>query len=92
VHKGSFERFGALIESAKNDGHKLILAGKTDGRKGFFVEPAIFEVAVDADGTVKGDMMTRELFGPLIAVQAYDDSVENPWEDICDIASWTNEV
>lgn len=90
VSKASFERYGDFVERAQREGHKLLYGGKQDGDKGFFVQPTIFEVNV-ADATAQSELMTKELFGPLFAVQTYDDTAEDGFAAVCDLIDSTTE-
>ncbi|EEU48331.1 uncharacterized protein NECHADRAFT_31926 [Fusarium vanettenii 77-13-4] len=90
ISKSAFERFGEFLERAQRDGHQLIFGGKQDSTKGFFLQPAILEVN-QADKSAESDLMTRELFGPLFAVQTYDDASPAGFEDVCDLIDRTTE-
>ncbi|KAJ5477644.1 hypothetical protein N7530_003153 [Penicillium desertorum] len=85
--EASFERFQRFVQCAKDDGHELVYGGSTDGCKGFFVQPAIFKTKESADSP-ESDLMNKELFGPLFAVQTYDDS---GFEDVCELIDRTSE-
>lgn len=90
VSEAAFGRFQQFVQRAKECGHKLIYGGSTDGRKGFFVQPAIFEVD-ESDKNAESDLMTKELFGPLFAVQTYDDASATGFEDVCALIDGTSE-
>ncbi|KAH6892183.1 Aldehyde/histidinol dehydrogenase, partial [Thelonectria olida] len=90
VSQAAFDRFGEFLGRAQKDGHKLIFGGKQDGNKGFFLQPAILEVN-PADQSGESDLMTRELFGPLFAVQTYEDASPTGFEDVCDLIDRTTE-
>lgn len=90
ISQSAFDRFSDFVSRAKADGHKLLFGGNTDGCKGFFVQPAIFEVN-QRDNDVEIDLMTKEIFGPLIAIQAYDDGAASSFEDVCDLINTTTE-
>ena len=90
VSQAAFERFGEFVERAQKDGHELIFGGKWNGSKGFFVQPAIF-VVNQSDKGAASDLMTRELFGPLFAVQTYDDESPTGFADVCDLIDATSE-
>lgn len=90
VSEASFGRFGSFIQRAQADGHQLIYGGNLDGTKGLFVQPAIFEVK-NSDKGAESDLMTKELFGPLFAVQTYDDASPTGFEDVCELIDCTSE-
>ncbi|CAG9989117.1 unnamed protein product [Clonostachys byssicola] len=90
ISKAAFDRFGYFIDQAQKDGHKLIYGGIQNGSKGLFIKPAIFEVN-PADMTGQSDLMTKELFGPMFAVQTYDDASPTGFEDVCDLIDTTTE-
>ncbi|RKK92554.1 Delta-1-pyrroline-5-carboxylate dehydrogenase [Fusarium oxysporum] len=90
VSEAAFNRFGEFIRQAKKEGHELIYGGRQDGSKGFFLQPAIFEVN-PSDQSGESDLMTKEIFGPLFAVQTYDDASPTGFEDVCDLIDRTTE-
>ncbi|KAH7111992.1 Aldehyde/histidinol dehydrogenase [Dactylonectria macrodidyma] len=63
-------------------------------RFGEFLEraqkPAILQDN-QADTSAESDLMTRELFGPLFAVQTYNDASPTGFEDVCDLIDRTTE-
>ncbi|KAL3436130.1 Aldehyde/histidinol dehydrogenase [Aspergillus tetrazonus] len=65
-----------------------VYGGKTDGSRGFFAQPAIF---IASDGDSDSELMTTELFGPLFAVQIYDDSSPTGFEKVCELIDKTSE-
>ncbi|KAL4911715.1 Aldehyde/histidinol dehydrogenase [Aspergillus aurantiobrunneus] len=90
VSQAAFERFGTSVQRAQKDGHSLIYGGKSNGSKGFFVQPAIFEVQHGHDGG-QSELMTTELFGPLFAVQTYEDGLPSSFEGICKLIDETSD-
>lgn len=90
VSEASFERFRQFVKEAQEDGHQLIYGGASDGSKGFFVQPAIFEVNQTPLAS-ESDLVTKELFGPLFAVQTYDDTSPTGFEDACRLIDTTSE-
>ncbi|SCO80753.1 related to delta-1-pyrroline-5-carboxylate dehydrogenase [Fusarium oxysporum] len=90
VSEAAFNRFGEFIQQAKKECHELIYGGRQDGSKGFFLQPAIFEVN-PSDQSGESDLMTKEIFGPLFAVQTYDDASPTGFEDVCDLIDRTTE-
>jgi aldehyde dehydrogenase (NAD+) len=67
------ERVLAYIEKGKEEGARLLLGGSTPSHldKGYYVEPTVF-VDVCNDMTIARE----EIFGPVLAVIAYDDEEE----------------
>ncbi|KAF9694674.1 hypothetical protein EKO04_007226 [Ascochyta lentis] len=90
INQAAFERFREFVSRAKKDGHELLYGGTQDGSRGFFVEPAIFEVN-QADESAESDLMTKEIFGPLFAVQTYDDVSPTGFADVCALINNTTE-
>ena len=67
------ERVLAYIEKGKAEGARILLGGGTPAhlQKGYYVEPTVF-VDVTNDMTIARE----EIFGPVLAVIAYDDEQE----------------
>ncbi|KAL3496055.1 ALDH-like protein [Aspergillus germanicus] len=91
VSKAAFTRFQEFVREAKDEGHELLFGGVTEGSKGFFVQPTIFQLNPNTANPETSPLLTKELFGPLIAVQVYDDSLEASFADICDAIDHTSE-
>jgi aldehyde dehydrogenase (NAD+) len=70
VREGQRQRVLGYIEKGKAEGAKVALGGGIPAHlpKGYFVEPTVL-VGVDQNATVAQE----EIFGPVIAVIAYDD-------------------
>ncbi|CAZ81355.1 unnamed protein product [Tuber melanosporum] len=69
IHRGSFDKLKGVIDSAKSDSSlKLLVGGKYDDSKGFFIHPTIY-VANSPDHKI----FNNELFGPILAVYVYPD-------------------
>ncbi|KAG0133580.1 Aldehyde/histidinol dehydrogenase [Tuber indicum] len=69
IHRGSFDKLKGVIDSAKSDPSlKLLVGGKYDDSKGFFIHPTIY-VANFPDHKIFND----EFFGPILAVYVYPD-------------------
>ncbi|KAJ4024626.1 hypothetical protein NW766_000865 [Fusarium irregulare] len=90
VSEAAFDRFGDFLDAARKEGHQVIHGGKQHGSKGFFLEPTIIEINA-ADRTAESETMTKELFGPLFAVQTYDDASPSGFEDVCELIDRTTE-
>jgi len=68
VNQAGLDKVSALVEQAKRDGARVILGGKpADLGKGFHYEPTII---VDARADM--DIMRKEIFGPVLPIQAVD--------------------
>uniref|UniRef100_A0A914PSY4 Multifunctional fusion protein n=1 Tax=Panagrolaimus davidi TaxID=227884 RepID=A0A914PSY4_9BILA len=67
----SFARIKKYIDAAKSgeDGAKIILGGKCDDSKGYFVEPTLIQVTIP-----KSKILTEEIFGPVLTAYVYPDS------------------
>ncbi|KAL3474886.1 Aldehyde/histidinol dehydrogenase [Aspergillus californicus] len=89
ISEASFQRFRAFVKQAREEGHGLVYGGATDSSKGFFVQPTIFEV--NAAAGQECDLLSKELFGPLFAVQTYDDTSPSGFEDVCELIDRTSE-
>ncbi|PWW77016.1 delta-1-pyrroline-5-carboxylate dehydrogenase 1 [Tuber magnatum] len=69
IHRGSFDKLKGVIDSAKLDSSlNLLVGGKYDDSRGFFVHPTIY-VANSPNHKLFND----ELFGPILAVYVYPD-------------------
>lgn len=70
IHENSFKKLKGVIDDAKNDKElELLVGGKYDSSKGYFVHPTIYE-AKDPNH----DLLSRELFGPVLVIYVYDDT------------------
>lgn len=56
---------------------EVIAGGKTDDSVGYFVDPTIIVTS-----NPKYETMVNELFGPVLTVYVYDDSVSSYWADV----------
>ncbi|KAL2359416.1 hypothetical protein RJZ56_007734 [Blastomyces dermatitidis] len=87
IHEASFKKLAGVIDAANNDsGLELIVGGKYDGSKGYFIQPTIY---VTKDPHHK--LMSTELFGPVLAVYVYDDTKAEAFEKICQTINGTSE-
>lgn len=70
IDKRSFDNIKGYIEYAKrgSDGAKILLGGKCDDSKGYFIEPTLIEVT-----NVKSKLINEEIFGPVLTVYVYED-------------------
>lgn len=69
IDEKSFDKIAKYIEDAKKDKDaEVILGGKCDKSKGYFIEPTVI-VAKDPKYTT----MCEEIFGPVITIYVYDE-------------------
>lgn len=70
IDKNSFEKCKGYIERANqaNDA-EVVLGGKTDGSKGWFVHPTVILTT-----NPKYESMVEEIFGPILTVYVYEDA------------------
>lgn len=70
IDKNSFEKCKGYIERAKDSKEaKVIIGGKCDDKKGWFVEPTVIETT-----NPKYESVCEEIFGPILSVYVYDDA------------------
>ena len=74
IDKNSFEKCKGYIERAgKSKVAKVIIGGKCDDKKGWFVQPTVIETT-----NPQYESMVEEIFGPILTLYVYDD---NQWEE-----------
>ncbi|KAI4728604.1 delta-1-pyrroline-5-carboxylate dehydrogenase 1 [Aureobasidium sp. EXF-10728] len=79
IHQGSFDKLSKVIDDAKNDSElELLVGGKYDGSKGYYIHPTIYATKNPAHPLLK-----QELFGPVLCVYVYDDAAPNAFANIC---------
>ncbi len=81
-----FKRISQYIAEASHAGNaRVLVGGKADGSKGYFIEPTI----IQADDP-RYKSMVEEIFGPVLTVYVYDDSKSDGLETalkLCDETS-----
>ena len=83
IDEKSFDKLEGYINQAKKDkAAKVIIGGKCDKTKGYFVEPTVIEAA-----DPKYVTMCNELFGPVLTIHVYD---ENKYEEILKLVDSTS--
>lgn len=65
------QRVLGYIESGRNDGGEIICGGNAVGERGHFIEPTVV-----ANTSPDMKIVREEVFGPVIAVQKFDDDLE----------------
>ncbi|CRK42502.1 hypothetical protein BN1708_008788, partial [Verticillium longisporum] len=89
IHEASFKKLSGVIDAAKNDSElELLVGGTHDKSKGFFVQPTVYATTNKAH-----KLMSTELFGPVLVVHVYDDSVNatQAFSETCDLVDSTGE-
>ena len=83
IDEKSFDKLAAYIEAAKKDDEaEIIVGGKYDKSKGWFIEPTIIQVK-----NPKYVTMCEELFGPVMSIYVYE---EDKFEEIISVVDSTS--
>ena len=83
IDENAFDNITSYIEFAKNsDEHELLIGGKYDKSKGYFIEPTII---VSSDS--KSKLMCEEIFGPIVTIYIYD---AEKYEETIDLVNETS--
>ncbi|MFI5164856.1 MAG: aldehyde dehydrogenase family protein, partial [Bacteroidia bacterium] len=84
IDERSFDKITSYIDRAKKDRKEaqVIIGGKYDKSKGYFIEPTIIQAKNPAYRT-----MCEEIFGPVLTVHVYD---ENKFDQMLDIVNKTS--
>ena len=89
IHQQSFDKLSkAIDESNKDSSLELVVGGKHDGSKGYFIHPTIYEAK-----TPDHKNFTTEFFGPILTVYVYDDTKDptKAYQEICKTIDETSE-
>ena len=75
IDEKSFDKLEGYIETGakKTRNAKILVGGKCDKTKGYFIEPTVIEVTDPRYVT-----MCEEIFGPVLTIYVYD---ENKFEE-----------
>lgn len=83
IDEKAFDKISSYIAKAKKDKNaKILVGGKYDKRKGYFIEPTVIETKDPLYAT-----MCEELFGPVLTVYVYED---NEFEDVLNLVDNTS--
>uniref|UniRef100_A0A251U689 Putative aldehyde/histidinol dehydrogenase n=1 Tax=Helianthus annuus TaxID=4232 RepID=A0A251U689_HELAN len=66
VDKKQYEKVLSYIDQGKREGASLLIGGKSCGKKGYYIEPTIFENVTD-DMLIAND----EIFGPVMCLMKF---------------------
>lgn len=83
IDEKSFDKLEGYIRQVKKDKQaKIIVGGKCDKSKGYFIEPTVIEVT-----DPRYETMCTELFGPILTIYVYD---ENKFEETLKLVDTTS--
>ncbi len=68
MNRASLDKVAALVESAKQQGAQVLTGGRVADRPGFHYEPTVLVGCKD-----DMDVMTKEIFGPVLPIRVVDD-------------------
>ena len=84
IHEGAFDKLTSFIDQAKKDKDaEIIVGGKYDKSKGYFIEPTVIVTTNPKYAT-----METELFGPVMTIYVYDDK---KWNETLELVDQTSE-
>jgi 1-pyrroline-5-carboxylate dehydrogenase len=88
IHAGSFKKLSGVIDAAKEDKElELLVGGKYDDSKGFFIHPTIYVTT-----NPKHHLLSTELFGPVLCIYVYDDaSSVSAFTEVCTLIDLTSD-
>lgn len=87
IHDGSFKKLSGAIDAAKNDSElELVVGGKYDDSKGYYVHPTIYKTTNPAH-----PYLSAEFFGPILTAYVYDDSKPDAFVKACELVDSTSE-
>ncbi|KAF1951504.1 delta 1-pyrroline-5-carboxylate dehydrogenase-like protein [Byssothecium circinans] len=87
IHEASFNKLSGVIDEARNDSElELLVGGKYDGGKGYYIHPTIYQTT-----NPNHLLLSRELFGPILVAYVYDDAAPDAFAKICKQINDTSE-
>ncbi|KAF9890726.1 Delta-1-pyrroline-5-carboxylate dehydrogenase, mitochondrial [Aspergillus nanangensis] len=83
IHERAYDRLAEVIYAAKSDPElELVAGGQASKEEGYYVHPTVYRTT-----NPRHELMTRELFGPILAVYVYPDQ---EWEKTLDLVNTTS--
>lgn len=87
IHEASFKKLSGAIDKAKKDKSlELVVGGKYDSSKGYFVHPTIY-----ATTNPDHKFLSTEFFGPILTTYVWDDAATNAYGAVCKLVESTSE-
>ncbi|KAG5808009.1 hypothetical protein H9Q74_007624 [Fusarium xylarioides] len=87
IHEASFKKLSGAIDEAKSDKDlELVVGGKYDSSKGYFIHPTIY-----ATTNPNHKFFSTEFFGPILTTYIYDDAAPNAMADVCKLIETTSD-
>jgi 1-pyrroline-5-carboxylate dehydrogenase len=84
IDEKSFKSIKKYIDDAKKDKRcKILVGGKCDSSKGWFIEPTVIETS-----DPKYTTMCEEIFGPVLTIFTYN---EKEFDKVCDLVDSTSD-
>jgi aldehyde dehydrogenase (NAD+) len=92
VDRDQFDKIMGYIEKGKEAGAKCLTGGKRWGKKGFYIEPTVFDEVTD-----NMPIATDEIFGPVLGILPFkkvDEVIERANKTFYGLAAavWTRDV
>lgn len=79
IDKGAFDTIAEFIDYTEaNEGGEVIIGGKYDDSKGYFIEPTVI---LASDPTFR--TMVEEIFGPVLTIYVYEDETYEESLELC---------
>lgn len=83
IHERAFDRVHEVMEKASNDPDlELVVGGKASKEIGYYVHPTVYKV-----NNPKHELLSRELFGPILGVYIYPN---DEWEQTLELIDKTS--
>lgn len=89
IHAASFKKLSGVIDEAKDDKDlELLVGGKHDSSKGYFIHPTIYQTT-----DPRHKLLSTELFGPILTIYVYDDTTAplESFANVCELVDTTSE-
>ncbi|KAF7562770.1 hypothetical protein G7046_g1363 [Stylonectria norvegica] len=87
IHAASFKKLSGAIDEAKTDKDlELVVGGKYDSSKGYFVHPTVY-----ATTNPTHKFLSTEFFGPILTAYIWDDAAPNAFAEACELVDRTSE-